>query len=200
MMRITRWKLGRRSGQRGFSLMEVMITIVVLTVGLVGLLAMFSIAVAATNSTQEDLIARQQATEALESIFTARNTSQITWAMIQNVSNGGIFLDGPQVILDPGPDGLDGTADDAPDANPQCPGPAQCLVLPGPDGLLGTADDILLPLNNYSRQIKIDPVFNVDGSLNASLRQITITVTYSTSQFKAVQKTYTVGAYVSLYR
>lgn len=179
--------------------MEVMISIVVLTIGLVSMLAMFSVAMAATNSTQEDMLGRQEAAEALESIFTARNTAQIAWNQIQNVGNGGIFLDNFQVILDPGPDGLAGTVDDV-NANAACPGPSQCLVLPGRDGILGSADDVLQPLNNFSRQILIQNVNNPDGTLNPSLRQITVNVRYTTSQFRATQKTYSIGAYISQYR
>jgi hypothetical protein len=186
--------------QRGFALMEVLFSIVVLTIGLCGMLAMFSVALASTNSTQEDMFAKQEAVETLESIFTARNTSQIVWNDIQNVSNGGKFLDGPQPILDPGPDGLAGTADDL-NANAYCPGPSQCLVMPGPDGILGTGDDVLVPLNNYQRTIAIANVIDpVTGLLDPTLRQITVSIQYTTTQFKATNKTYSIGGYISQYR
>jgi prepilin-type N-terminal cleavage/methylation domain-containing protein len=188
-----------RRGERGFTMIEVLISVVVLTIGLVSLLAMFTVAIAAVNNSQEDMIAKQEAEEALESIYTARNTSQITFNSIQNVSNGGIFKDGPQLILDPGPDGVDGTVDDL-NANPYCGGPSQCLVLAGQDGVLGTADDSYLPLNNYTRTITISNVNLPSGAPDLSLRQITVTVTYYSTQFKATQKTYSVGAYVSAYR
>lgn len=188
-----------RSGERGFTMMEVLISMLVLTVGLVAMLAMFSVALAATNSAQEDLIAKQIAQSTLESIFTARNTSQITFLQIQNVSNGGIFLDNLQTIMDPGPDGLDGTADDLVQ-NPLCPGPSSCLQLAGADGVLGTADDVWLPLNNFQRQILISNVFLPSGAIDNTLRSITVNVTYTTTQFRAVTKTYSVGAYVSSFR
>lgn len=188
-----------RQGEKGFSLVEVLISVVILTVGLVALLAMFTVAIAAVNNSQEDMIAKQEAEEALESIYTARNTSQITFNSIQNVSNGGIFLDGAQPILDAGPDGVVGTADDL-NGNASCPGPSQCLVLAGPDGVLGTADDVYAPLNNFTRTINIQNVNLPSGAPDLSLRQITVTVTYYSSQFKATQKTYAVGAYVSAYR
>lgn len=190
----------RQRRQRGFTMMEVMFSIVVLTIGLLGMLAMFSVAMAATNSAQDDMLAKHEAIETLESIFTARNTAQITWNDIQNVSNGGKFLDDPQAILDPGPDGLDGTADDL-NADPYCPGPSQCLVQPGPDGILGTPDDVRLPLNNYTRTIAINTVIDpITGTVDPTLRQITVTVQYYTSLFRAVQKTYAVGGYISAYR
>ena len=188
-----------KNRQSGFAMVEVLFTIVILTVGLCGMLAMFSVAMASTNSTQEDLHAKQEAAETLESIFTARNTNQIKWADIQNVTNGGKFLDGPQQILDHGTDGLAGTADDT-NANPYCPGPAQCLIMPGADGVLGTADDVLLPLNNYRRTIQIADVLDPNGSLDPTLRQITITIQYTTTQFKATTKTYSIGGYISQFR
>lgn len=189
----------RLKAESGFTMMEVLISMVVLTIGLVSMLAMFSVALAATNNTQEDMVAKQIAQATLESIFTARNTAQITFGQIQNVASGGIFLDGPQTIKDPGPDGLDGTADDVV-ANAACAGPATCLQLAGKDGVLGTADDVWLPLNNYQRTIAISPVFLPNGALDDTLRSITVTITYTTTQFKGITKQYSVGAYVSSFR
>lgn len=187
------------AAERGFTMLEVLISVVVLTIGLVSMLAMFTVALAATNNSQEDLTAKQIAQSTLESIFTARNTQQISFLQIQNVSNGGIFLDGPQVIKDPGPDGLDGTADDLV-LNPLCPGPSTCLQLSGKDGVLGTPDDVYMPLNNYQRQILITNVFLPSGAVDDTLRQITVTITYTSTQFSAQRKQYSVGAYVSSFR
>src|SRR2546430_11737613 len=50
------------------------------------------------------LFRSQKATEAFESIFTARATNQITYAQIQNVPNG-IFTAGPTPLMGAGPDG-----------------------------------------------------------------------------------------------
>jgi type II secretory pathway pseudopilin PulG len=183
----------------GFTLIEVMISILVLTIGLISMLAVFSLAMASTQTAQDDMIAKQEAAEAIESVFTARNTSQISWAQIQNVPNG-VFLSGFQQIRWQGPDGLDGTADDTPDPNPSCPGPSQCLKTPGHDGVMGTSDDVFRPLNNFQRQIQITPLNDASGNQYSSLRQITVTVRYTTTQFRAVQKTYQMSAYISQYR
>ena len=69
-------------GQRGFTLIETMIAIAILTIGIVSLLAVFGTAVAATQNAQENLIARQKALETMESIYTARNTQQIFFSQI----------------------------------------------------------------------------------------------------------------------
>ena len=52
----------------GFSLLEVVISMAILTIGLISLLGVFGIAMAATQGTQQDMIAKQLADEALESI------------------------------------------------------------------------------------------------------------------------------------
>ena len=92
-------------------MLETIIAIVVLMIGLLAVLATFALAIGNTSTVQYDSVARQKATEAMESIFTARQTSQMTFDKIQNVGTGtGIFPPGFTPMTDPGPDGLDGTA------------------------------------------------------------------------------------------
>ncbi len=193
----------RAKQQSGISVIEAMISMVVLTVGLVSVLGLFSIAIASTHSAKEDLLAKLLSVEALESIFTARNTSQITWDQIQNTATiPGIFQTGLQNILDPGPDGLVATADDVQGnvTDPLCPGPSPCLTQPGPDGLMGTADDVRVPLNNFQRRIAITQLLNPDGSVSQSLRQITVTVQYTAASSGNIPRSYLVTAYISRYR
>ncbi len=77
----------------GFSLIEVVISMAILTVGMVSLLGVFGLAMASTQTSQEDMIAKQLGNESYESIVTARNTSQLGWDDIQNV--GSITCSGP---------------------------------------------------------------------------------------------------------
>lgn len=188
--------------QRGFTLVEVMISMALLTVGSLALLGVFGIAVAANQTSQENMIARQLASEAFESIFTARNTSQLTWSQIQNASNGGIFTDGSIALLCAGPDGIIGTSDDATCTLPSgvtCPNSGvKCLVEPGNDGIVGTSDDVILSLNNYKRQILIQNVVDTNGNQVQTLRTVTITITYTTPNL--AQRTYVLNEYVSAYR
>jgi prepilin-type N-terminal cleavage/methylation domain-containing protein len=185
-------RIGRRA-QSGFTLIEVMISMVVLTVGLVSLLGVFGLAMANTQTSQQDLIAKQLANESLDSIFTARNSSQLTWAQIANVGTGsGIFLVGMQPIYKAGADGIYGTADDAVAGE-------QTLQDPGPDGIFGTADDISIPLTGYQRQVLIQPVLDSNGNPISTLSSITITVQYSATQ-SGVTKTYVLNSYISPYR
>jgi type IV pilus modification protein PilV len=182
---------GKR-GQGGFSLLEVVISMAVLTVGLVSLLGVFGLAMATTQSSQQDMIAKQLANEAYESIMTARNSTQINWDQIQNVNSGdcpisqasscGIFLNNAQQIYNAGSDGIYGTADDS------ASGQRQTLRDPGPDGIFGTADDVLIPMTGYQRTIAI-------AKVNEELRSVTITIQYTTPQ--SLQKTYVLNSWVS---
>jgi type II secretory pathway pseudopilin PulG len=170
-----------RSSQRGFSLVEVMISAVILMIGIVAVIGGFGAAMSATQYSQYDLIARQKALQALESVYTARNTQQITFAQIANIGSGGIFTVGATQLLNAGPDGLVNTADDTPyPASGPCPAGPECLVLPGPDGVLGTADDVAMGLPAFSRQIQINKVLEADGvTVDPNLKQIVVTVTYA---------------------
>ena len=167
-------------GNRGFTLLEVMIAIVILSVGILTVVAAFATAVATTQNAQENLIARQKALEALESIFTARNTQQIKFAQIANIPSGGIFTSGATPLWDASTDGLVNTADDLPYvAQGVCPAGPECITLPGPDGILGTPDDVPMSLGNFTRQIEIDPVLAADGTVNPNLKQVIVTVSYT---------------------
>ena len=182
----------RKQAERGFSLLEVVISMAVLTVGLVSLLGVFGLAMASTQTSQQDMIAKQLANEALESIVTARNTSQVTWAQVQNVANGGIFLDGTTSIYLPGADGIVGTTDDAVAGE-------QTLTEPGADGIFGTADDVQIPLTGYQRTILISQVLDSSGNVVPTLRGVNITMQYTTSQAK-LPKTYVLSSFISQYR
>ena len=188
----------RKSEQRGFTLIETMIAIAIMSIGILTLIATFATAISATNNAQENLIARQKALEAMESIYTARNAQQITFDQIANIGSGGIFTTGATQLLAAGPDGLVNTADDTNfAASSPCPAGPECLVLPGPDGVLGTPDDTAMSLANFTRQIQIGQVLEADGvTVNPNLKQITVTVSYSTTG-STVPRSYTVNALIS---
>ncbi len=190
-----------RKSDEGFTLIEVMIAIVVMTVGLLAVVASFATAIAATKSAQEDLIARQKVLDAMESIYTARNAQQIPFSSVANVSSGGIFLDGPQPLKCAGPDGLVGTADDVnctTQAGANCPdNGAECMVLPGPDGILGTPDDVTMSLGNFTRTITVNPVLFTNGTVNSNMMAVSITVAYTKAGYPA--RSYTANGLISSY-
>lgn len=192
-----------REGESGFSLIEVLISILVMTTGLLGLLGSLGLAMAATQNSEELNIAKQLANEALESILTARTTAQVQWVQIANGTcsvgqNCGLFLSGAQPINNPGADGIVGTSDDA------AAGP-QILDVPGASGIIATpagqpcaAPDICTSLSNFTRTIAITP-FTSGGSPDPNLNSVVITVTYTNPQFKTPQN-YVLQTLVSQYR
>jgi len=163
------------TSERGFSLLEALVAMIILTVGLLALAQVLYFGLNIASTSTPNLVAREKAREAIESVHTARDTHTILWAQIRNVGvpagcpvgttgvGGGAFQDGEVDMLAPGPDGLVNTGDDS-----------GLEATPGPDNELGTADDV--PLVGFSRQIEI---CDVDG--NADLRQIIVTIRYDGS-------------------
>jgi type II secretory pathway pseudopilin PulG len=174
-----KWREGR-----GFTLIEAIIAVAVLSFGILALAATMADSLAYMKGSQDDYIAQQKAQEALEAVFFARNSKLYTWSQIKNVSNGGIFLDGPQPLLHPGSNGIVGTSLDDPN-NPDV------LVYPDTNGQLGVADDVKLPLKNFTREIKITDVAN-----EPNLRQIQIIIRYESTRF---QRQYTLNGYISAF-
>jgi prepilin-type N-terminal cleavage/methylation domain-containing protein len=195
-------KLRFKNQQGGFTLVETVISMVILTIGSVGLLGVFGLAVKASQTSQQDMIARQLASEAIESIYTARNSSELGWSQIQNVSNGGIFTNGLNSVKCAGPDGIVGTADDAScltASGATCPnGGVKCLDEAGPDGIMGTADDVILSLSDYNRQIAITQLLDGNGNPIQTLNQVAVTIQYTVPS-SSVVKTYVINEYVSEY-
>jgi len=177
-----------RRNQSGFTLVEALISTFILTIGILSLAAVYGQGIIANTATQYQYIAQAKAEEAMETIYAARDSRQVTWGQIQNECSSttgttGIFLCGPQRLLAPGPDGLYGTADD--DATH----PDVIIAGPGPDGILGTADDVVIPLSFMTREIQIQNVIT-DGSI----RQITIIMRY---QVGNLMRTYQLVSYIS---
>jgi Prokaryotic N-terminal methylation motif len=180
-------KTGRKAagqGHAGFTLLEAVIAVFILSVGILGLAATMADSISYMNGSQDDYIAQQKAEEGVESVFFARDSKLYTWAQIENALNGGIFLDGPQPLLHPGTNGIVGTIDDETN-NPDV------IVEPGPDGVLGTADDIKLSLSTFTREILIS---DVAGEPN--LRQIQVIIRYQAGRF---QRKYTLTSYISAF-
>jgi len=170
-------RVSRTNNSKGFGTLEV-------------LAALFGHAISTMTLMQDLLIAKQKSREALESIYTARNTRQITFDMIQNVSaSPGIFLDGYQPLNRPQGDGLIGTADDS---------VVETLTLPGADGYLNTGDDEVRTLTAFERQIEIDPILFADSTVNPDIRKVLVSIRYNTPL--GSQQTYTVESYISRYR
>jgi prepilin-type N-terminal cleavage/methylation domain-containing protein len=168
----------------GFTLIEVMVSMVLIAVGAMALAGAVALGARRLTGSQDQLLASQRAAEAAETVFKARDNRVLTWAQIRNVvgasADGGVFLDGPREVREPGADGLTNTADD---------GAVAAVIKPGPDGLLGTADDERTPLWGFTREIEIRDV-------GPSLRQLRVIVRYRTPSGQAQ---YVLTTYVSQY-
>lgn len=187
-----------RRFQRGFTLIETMIAMVVLMVGILGLEAMLASSLAYMNGSEADYIAQQKASEAVESIFTARDQGQATWSTICNVSSAvcgnGIFVTGAQPLCNPNTDGIIGTADDF--NGTACNGGltnTDAILVPNAGGNFNPP--VRLPLSNFSRTITISAVLDGSGNTIANLREIQVTITYTTGHF--ANRTYTLTSYIS---
>jgi len=193
--------------QRGFSLIEVVVAMSILLTGLLGLAQVFYFGVLNASTSSANLIAREKAREAIESVHTARDTRTITWAAIRNVtppacpaiaavgaqpavaftaSGGGVFLTGEQPLRQPGVDGLVNTADDAAAGPEELPGPNGRFD-PGPPPATPTAANDDVAITGFWRDLAICDV-------NPDLRQILVTVRYRVGN---AERRYTLTTYIS---
>jgi prepilin-type N-terminal cleavage/methylation domain-containing protein len=157
--------------ESGFTLLETMVALGVLAFGLLAMAQVMAFGVGMLSGSGPDMMAREKAAEAIESVFTARDTRTITWDRIRNVagvsgSDNGVFLDGPRPLTTSGADGLLNTADD---------GPIESIILPGLDGAMGTGDDVVSLLESFYREVEIRDV-------GPNLRSIRVRITYRAGQ------------------
>jgi prepilin-type N-terminal cleavage/methylation domain-containing protein len=161
--------------QAGFTLVEVLIAMVILSGGLLALAASFAPGMAVINGAYYHQIAKQKASESVESVFTARDSLLLEWDNIRNINDGGIFLDGTQNLKAAGADGLINTADD---------GAVETITLPNGN---------VVSLLRFSRQIEI---VDAPGDNGGMLRQITVTIRYPVGPY---MRQYQLRTYISAY-
>lgn len=154
----------------GFSLLEMVIAITLLTVGLLGVASAIGYAMVASNHGRQITNTKLLAVSILEQMETLRDTNNLTFGQIANVGqvsnkgavkNFGGFQPGfQQVSINPGPDGIFGTVDD--------------LIDPGANGY-GSGDEFINPnlaVVGVTRQIQIT-------NLSATLKKVQVTIDYS---------------------
>jgi hypothetical protein len=171
--------------ESGFSFVEAIVSLGILATSLLGLGAVFTQGMKMISGSSGDLVMTQKATEAIESVFTARDTRVLTWGQICNVGatgscSNGVFKTAALPVKNSGPDGLINTDDDT---------TVETAVLPGRDNQLNTADDETISLDAYTRQITIT-------DMSPGLRQIRVTVTY---QDGSTTREYTLVSFISTY-
>jgi prepilin-type N-terminal cleavage/methylation domain-containing protein len=184
----------RGHSQAGFTLLETMIAIAVLTVGVLGLAVVLGSGLQYMTMSQYDYIAQEKATETVESIFTARNMGQATWSTICNVGSSvcaaGVFVTGARPLCDPAADGIVGTADDF--GGGGCAVASDAILLPTGAGTVNATTANRVPLSSFQflRTIAITAIPGV-----ANLRQIQVTITYNAAG--RFQRTYTMTTDIS---
>jgi type II secretory pathway pseudopilin PulG len=171
--------------EQGFSLAETVIALGVLTTGILGAAAVLAAGMQNLSSSPSDVVVTQKAAQAIEAVYAARDSHKYTWNQIRNVSDGGIFLNGPTALTLPGTDGLVNTSDDASAGT-------ETVTLPGKDQTLGTGDDMTQTLSQFTREIKIQDVTGENGAL----RTITVTIKY---QNGPTTRTYVLTSLISSY-
>ena len=162
----------RLRSESGVTILEMVVAMLILTVGLLGLAASIGYAVTVSNKGRNLTNSKLLVVSLLEQMETLRNTKELTFGQIANqgsVDNTGAtrsfngFPTGFQpVSINPGPDGVFGTDDD--------------MINPGPDNIYGTADDFTDPtwaVGQYSRQITITQLGG-----NPNLKRIQVTLRY----------------------
>ena len=159
-----------RTGEKGFSLLETIVAIFVMTIGLGGTAAAITYALQFGAISRNVTDAKLIVIASIEEIETLRNSRRLNYRQIANdgsVDNTDAanmfagFSKGFQPIsTDPGADGVNGTKDD--------------LIAAGPDKKFGTNDDFInqnLARGGYSRRIEIT-------ELSKTLKKIEVKIRY----------------------
>ena len=157
--------------ESGVTILEMVVAMLILTVGLLGLAASIGYAVTVSNRGRNLTNTKLLVVSTLEQMENLRNTEQLTFGQIANegaVDNTGAsrnfngFPTGLQTLSrNPGPDGIFGTTDD--------------LINPGANNTYGDGDDFTDPtlaMSGYQRQIAIT-------NLNSNMKKVEVTVRYT---------------------
>ena len=174
------------NAEKGFSYIEVIISIIIMTIGILACLSAISFAMFREQQAENRNTARQITSSAIESIFAARdlrnNNALNTWASINNTTASfpGIFQSGWTPIReDAGSDGIHGTADDACQTGVNCPS--------------GGSTNTSAEVQGFQRRIVITDIAE-PGIATIRKRKLQISVRYNAGQ---IVQTETVSTIIS---
>jgi type II secretory pathway pseudopilin PulG len=162
--------------ESGFTLIEAVIAILVITIGLIGTAGAISYALQYSTISKNATNAKRVVTSMIEQIESLRNTKRLTYQQIENVGTvnntgavnnfDGFSVGFKEVSVRPGADGVTGTDDDLIDA--------------GLDNIYNTADDFInntFIRDGYTREIIVT-------SLSTTVKKVEIKVRYATNAGK----------------
>jgi type IV pilus modification protein PilV len=162
--------------ENGFTLIECIIAILVITIGLLGTAAAITYALEYSTISKNATNAKQVATSMIEQIESLRNTRRLAYRQIANVGSvdntatvntfTGFSTGFKEVATKPGADGVTGTDDD--------------LLNAGADGIYGTGDDFIdnsIVRDGYTRKITIT-------DLSPVIKKVEVNVRYASSAGK----------------
>ncbi|MBV9209824.1 MAG: hypothetical protein JOZ52_04305 [Acidobacteria bacterium] len=168
--------------QEGFSYIDVLIAITLLSIGLLALVAAVTASVVQTRAGEQNLLAKQYGASTLESIFSARDIGVLGWEAVGNVGanpdpNTGVMQGKFSVGRKP--------------------------IYPddGPDNIMGTDDDTGTPVKGFDRQIVITDICDPDrpsancnpsGSYAVMMRKVEVTIYYQVTGGWRSEKTTTI--------
>jgi prepilin-type N-terminal cleavage/methylation domain-containing protein len=146
-------KTSARHSESGFSMIEMIVAIFILTIGLLGVASAIGYALMASNSGRGLTNAKLLVVSALEQMETLRDSGQLNFAEISNSQVSGSSFTGFPTTFVP------------------------VSTTPGPDFVYGTVDDpgatnAAFAVHGVTRQILIT-------SLSATLKRIQVTLRYS---------------------
>lgn len=166
-------KARRREREAGFSLLEMVVAMLVLSIGLLAVASAIGYALMVSNRGRGVTNSKMLIVSMLEQMETLRNTGQLHFNEISNAQvTGSSFTGFPNTFLPvsrtPGPDGIFGTIDDLRNA--------------GSNGIYGDADDwtdpslarpgytreviiTTLPTNDYLKKIQVTLRYTSEGKV-----------------------------------
>lgn len=168
--------------QEGFSYIDVLIAITLLSIGLLALVAAVTASVMQTRAGEQNLLAKQYGASTLESIFSARDIGVLGWDAVGNVGSN----------PDPNTGVMQGKFS---------VGRKPIYLDDGADNIMGTDDDTGTPVKGFDRQIVITDICDPDrpsancnpsGSYAVMMRKVEVTIYYQVTGGWRSEKTTTI--------
>ncbi len=149
-------KKRRENGEAGFTLIESIVAVAILTIGLIGTAAAITTAWRYQQISRNVTEAKSILLAQIEEIHSLRDSRRLRFRQIDNVSTLPTNIIGARVAFTGFLDGFQ-----------------EIYNQPGPDGVFGTADDTGTTRPGFKRQIQI-----VDPAGDTNIKVITVTVQY----------------------